>query len=168
MNEWHKWGTTHPESGRIYWYIALEGTRNIVAPSMKIMLTYELNMWLPVTWYLRGRKFWIFSVWSLCPWSYLWLDLLRGTRLEATRTNWKDLLSITLTKRIWITWNCKLQKQCECKQRHSVYYRDRSLYISLCATYFAAPLVVGRLNYKSATKPCVVTDYFNPSYSHLC
>ena len=38
--------------------------------------------------------------------------------------------------------------------------------ISLCATYFAVPLVAGRL-YKSANKPCVITDHFNPSYSQL-
>ena len=45
--------------------------------------------------------------------------------------------------------------------------RQITLYISLCATYFAVPLVVGRLNYKSVTKPCVVTDHFNSSYSHF-
>ena len=42
--------------------------------------------------------------------------------------------------------------------------RRTILYISLCARYFAVRLVAGRLNYKSAAKPCVFTDYFNLSF----
>ena len=37
--------------------------------------------------------------------------------------------------------------------------------ISQCARYFAASLVAGRLNYKSAAKPCVFISHF--SYSHF-
>ena len=35
--------------------------------------------------------------------------------------------------------------------------------MSLCATYFAAPLVAVRLNYKSVTKSYVFSDHFNQS-----
>ena len=41
--------------------------------------------------------------------------------------------------------------------------RQITLFISLCVTYFAVPLVTRRLNYKSATKPCVFTDDSNIS-----
>ena len=53
------------------------------------------------------------------------------------------------------------------QKRFNLLLRQITLYISLCATYFAVPLVVGRLNYKSATKPCVFTSHFNLSYSRL-
>ena len=39
--------------------------------------------------------------------------------------------------------------------------------MSLCASYIAAPLVAVRLNYKSVTKSCVVTDHFNQSNFHF-
>ena len=46
--------------------------------------------------------------------------------------------------------------------------RCDSFYMSLCATYFVAPLVAVRLNYKSVTKSCVFTDHFNQSNLHFC
>ena len=40
--------------------------------------------------------------------------------------------------------------------------------MSLCASYFAVPLVAVRLNYKSVTKLCVFHDHFNQSNFHFC
>ena len=40
--------------------------------------------------------------------------------------------------------------------------------MSLYATYFAAPLVVVRLNYKLVTKSYVFTDQFNQCNFHFC
>ena len=57
---------------------------------------------------------------------------------------------------IWNTTVICLLHENTFQQRCSIYYWDRSLScISLCTRYFAAPLVTGRLNYISATKPCM-------------
>ena len=45
--------------------------------------------------------------------------------------------------------------------------RQIILYISLCAKYFTALLVAGRLNCTWATKPCIVTDHSTLSSSLL-
>ena len=39
--------------------------------------------------------------------------------------------------------------------------------MSLCASYFAVPLVAVRLNYKSVTESCVFHDHFNQSNFHF-
>ena len=40
--------------------------------------------------------------------------------------------------------------------------------MSLCASYFTAPLVAVRLSYESANKSCVFTNHFNQSNFHFC
>ena len=46
--------------------------------------------------------------------------------------------------------------------------RCSSVYMRLCASYFAAPLVAVKLNYKSVTKSCVFTDHFNQGNFYFC
>ena len=54
-----------------------------------------------------------------------------------------------------------------CQLKSYLLSKQITLHISLCARYLAAALVAGRLNYKSATMPCVFTDHFSLSYSNL-
>ena len=45
---------------------------------------------------------------------------------------------------------------------------DVAVSIWAYASYFAAPLVAVRLNYKSVTKSCVFTDHFNQGNFYFC
>ena len=45
--------------------------------------------------------------------------------------------------------------------------RWSSAYLSLCASYFAAPLVAVRLNYRTVTNSCVFTGHFIQNILHF-
>ena len=45
--------------------------------------------------------------------------------------------------------------------------RWNSAYMSLCASYFAAPLVAVRLNYRTVTNSCVFTGHFIQNILHF-